>query len=191
MSFSFRQFAVSGSVAVAVVGGAAAVTAASAPAASAAHMNTVAERALTAPVNLPDGRTVRVVGLGGYGHRATPEHVVTVAAQASSTDPGGITTGVSPDSGSPLVNPLNQQPASNQQQVVTQASGGAIGVGVAAILVLGIVVFFKIKHGHIKAMDATIVALLGISLAGTVVGTMGHQITTSLVGSLGGVLGGL
>lgn len=194
MSITFRQIAVSGGAAVALLGGAAAITTATAGTASAATHATV-EQAVTAPVQLPDGRTIRITGMGGYGHQATADHVTAVAAKADGTT--GITTGITPDrnsSSADLQNPLNtpqQVPAGYNQQVTTQASGGAVAVGVVAILALSIVVFFKVKHGHIKTMDAVLVGLLGISLAGTVVGTMGNQITNSLIGSLGGVLGGL
>lgn len=197
MSITFRQFAVSGSAAVAVLGGAAAIGVAAAPAASAVEVHTVAERAVTAPVTLPDGRTMRVTGMGGYGHQATAEHVATVAAYRTDTqNPAGITTGNTADDGTStqLQNPLNtprQVPAGYNQQITTQASGGAIATGVVAILALSIIVFFKVKHGHVKAFDAVLVGLLGIALSGTVIGGMGAQMTNSLLGSLGSMLGGL
>lgn len=192
MNTAFRRIVVSGSAAVAVLGGAAAVTAASAPAAHAAEAHT-ATNAITAPVRLPDGRTLRVVGMGGYGHQASPAHTATIASFASDQDPADITTGVTPNggSGAALTNPQQQAPAGINQQVNTQAGGGFVAVGVVAILVLGVIVFFKIRSNHIKAGDAILVCLFGISLAGTIVGTMGNQITNSLIGSLGGVLGGL
>lgn len=196
MSIAFRQIAVSGSAAVALLGGAAAIGVAAAPAASAVEMHTVAERAVTAPVTLPDGRTMRITGMGGYGHQATPEHVATVAAYRTDTqDPAGITTGNTADDGTStqLQNPYNtgQVPAGYNQQITTQASGGVIATGVVAILALSIIVFFKVKHGHIKALDAVLVGLLGIALSGTVIGGMGAQMTNSLLGSLGSMLGGL
>ncbi|MBD0743562.1 hypothetical protein [Streptomyces sp. CBMA152] len=203
MNAAIRRIAVSGSAAVALLGGAAAITIVDSPTASAATQ-TVAHRAATAPIRLPDGRTVRITGMGGYGHTASVEHVATVTAFKTDATPGAgpaVGTGVVPDGGgqgAPIQNPNSSTPAGaynpagyNPQQVTTQAGGGYIAVGATAILVLGIIVFFKVKHGHIKALDAVIVALLGISLAGTVVGTMGHQVTNSLVGSLSGVLGGL
>lgn len=188
MSITLRQFAVSGGAAVALLGGAAAITAA--PAAAATQH--VAERAVTAPVTLPDGRTMRITGMGGYGHQATVDHIATVASYKTSD----TTTGVVPDNnsaGTQLQNPLNtpQSPAGYNQITTQSASGGAVAVGVVAILALSIVVFFKVKHGHIKPMDAVIVGLLGISLAGTVIGSMGQSLTNSVVSSLGGVLGGL
>ncbi|MFD1277422.1 hypothetical protein ACFQ51_52665 [Streptomyces kaempferi] len=51
--------------------------------------------------------------------------------------------------------------------------------------------FVKVKHSGLKASDAVIGALFGIALSGTVVGAMGSQLTNSLVGSLGTMLGGL
>lgn len=193
MSISFRQIAVSGSAAVALLGGAAAITMVDSPTATAATQ-TVAHTAATAPVTLPDGRTVRITGMGGYGHHATPAHVATVAAYKTGTG-DGTTTGMTPDggAGSALQNPYTtgQVPAGTNQQISTQAGGGYIGVGVATIVILGIVVFYKVRHGGLKTGDAVIGALLGIALSGTVVGAMGNQLTHSLVGSLGNMLGGL
>ncbi|MDH6448212.1 cobalamin biosynthesis Mg chelatase CobN [Streptomyces sp. SAI-119] len=185
MNPTLRRIAVSGSAAVALLGGAAAVTTVTAPPASAVETHTVVERAVTAPVNLPDGRTIRVTGMGGYGHRATQEHVATVAAYTPGTNPSST--------GTQLQTPYNtgQTPADYQQIQAQTAGGGTLAVGIVAILVLGIIVFFKVKHGHIKAMDAALVGLLGISLAGTIVGSMGSSLTNSLVGSLGSMLGGL
>lgn len=189
MSVTLRQITLSGSAAIALLGGAAAITLADSPTASAATQ-TVAHRAVTAPVTLPDGRTMRITGMGGYGHTATADHTATVAAYK------GGTTGLTPDggSGAQLQNPYNtgQVPATYQQQISTQSSGGvALGAGIVAILVLGVIVFFKIKHGHLKVGDVVLVGLLGVALSGTVIGTMAHQITNSGVSSLGGVLGGL
>jgi hypothetical protein len=123
-----------------------------------------------------------------HRHRA-----VRAAAKTDTTDPAGITTGLTADGGqgAAIQNPVTGQQTGYNQQITTQAGGGYVAVGMVAILVLGVIVFFKVKHGHIKAFDAVLVSLLGISLAGTVVGTMGHQMTNSLFGSLGGVLGGL
>lgn len=187
MITTIRRIAVSGSAAVALLGGAAAITTATAPPASAAEMHTVVERAVTAPVNLPDGRTIRITGMGGYGHRATEAHVATVTAYTPGTNPA------STGQGTQLQTPYStgQTPADYQQIQAQTAGGGTIAVGIVAILVLGIIVFFKVKHGHIKAVDATLVGLLGISLAGTIVGSMGSNLTNSLVGSLGNMLGGL
>jgi len=193
MRSTIRQFAVSGSAAVALLGGAAAITFAAPSPASAAEMQTVAHRAVTAPVTLPDGRTMRITGMGGYGHQATAQHVATVADFKADTTPAAdpsFGTGLTP-AGAAITNPVNGTQTGYTQQVTTQSAGGYIAAGVVAIIALSIIVFFKVKHGHIKAFDAVLVGLLGVSLAGTVVGTMGHQITTSLVGSLGGVLGGL
>jgi hypothetical protein len=191
MNTTFRRIAVSGSAAVALLGGAAAITTATAPPASAAETHAVVERAVTAPVNLPDGRTMRITGMGGYGHRATEAHIATVAAYKPDTQ--NPNTFNDSSTGTQLQAPYNtgQTPADYQQIQAQTAGGGTIAVGIVAILVLGIIVFFKVKHGHIKALDATLVGLLGISLAGTIVGSMGSSLTNSLVGSLGSALGGL
>jgi hypothetical protein len=196
MNQTIRRIAVSGSAAVALLGGAAAITTATAPSASAAEMQTVINRATGASVNLPDGRIVHVRGMDAAAYTASPEQhsvIVQAAAKSDTTDPAGITTGLTADGGqgAAIQNPVTGQQTGYNQQITTQAGGGYVAVGMVAILVLGVIVFFKVKHGHIKAFDAVLVSLLGISLAGTVVGTMGHQMTNSLFGSLGGVLGGL
>ncbi|MFI9598904.1 hypothetical protein ACIHCX_03315 [Streptomyces sp. NPDC052043] len=202
MNSTLRQIAVSGGAAVALLGGAAAITTAAAPTASAAEARTVAHESVTAPVTLPDGRTMRITGMGGYGHHASGEHIdtVTTVAYRDDTNPGGtngIDSGLTPDgSGSPLQNPYNQQPqypaGYNQQQISTQAGGGvAIGAGVVAILLFGTIVFFRVRHKHLAVGDLVAVLFLGVAVGGTVIGTMIHQITNSGVGSLGGVIGGL
>jgi hypothetical protein len=201
MSITFRQIVVSGSAAVALLGGAAAITTVAAPQASAAEMQTTAHRAVTAPVQLPDGRTMRITGMGGYGHQATEAHVATVAAYKADTattppdavDDPSVGTGLTPDggTGAALQNPTTGQQTGYNQQVTTQATGAGVATGVVAILVLGIIVFFKVKHGHVKPMDAVIVGLFGIAISGTVIGGMGGSLTNSLVGSMGSMLSGL
>lgn len=195
MNTTFRRIAVSGSAAVALLGGAAAITVVDSPTASAAEQTTV-HRAVTAPATLPDGRTIRITGMGGYGHRASSEHVATVAAYKTSTSPTtdpGAGTGLTPDggAGAAITNPVTGTQTGYNQQVTTQATGAGVATGVVAILVLGIIVFFKVKHGHLKAGDAVIVGMFGIAISGTVIGGMGGSITNSLVGSLSSMLGGL
>ncbi|MER5875488.1 hypothetical protein ABT119_06105 [Streptomyces sp. NPDC001910] len=199
MNPTIRRIAVSGSAAVALLGGAAAITAATADTASAAEIQAHIDRATGAPVTMPDGRTVHIRGLDAAAYSATPDHVSTVvlaSTKISGTDPAGISNGLTADGGqgAAITNPnspaIGQQTGYNQQ-VATQAGGGTIAVGIVAILVLGIVVFFKVKHGHLKAADAVLVGLFGITLSGTFIGAMGSQVTNSLVGSLGGVLGSL
>ncbi|MFJ9671369.1 hypothetical protein ACIRP5_11345 [Streptomyces sp. NPDC101221] len=195
MNVTLRRIAVSGSAAVAVLGGAATITLAAPSPASAAVSETVVERAVTAPVNLPDGRTIRITGMGGYGHQATDKQIAVVAGFKADAEPGsadGITNGLTPDSGTgtQLVNPQQQMPAGTQQQYQTQAGGGTLAVGIVAILVLGTIAFFRVR-GSVKVGDAVLFTFLGVALSGTVVGVMATQITQSGVGSLGGVLGGL
>jgi hypothetical protein len=191
MNASFRRIVASGSAAVALLGGAAAVTVTASQPAVAVESGTVIERAVTAPVTMPDGRTFRITGMGGYGHQASVEHITTVASFAADEEPGtDVDGGLSVNGQGKVVTP--QTTADYQQQMQTQAGGGtAIGVGVVAILILGIVVVFRVKHSHLKVGDAVVVALLGVALSGTVIGAMATQITNSGVGSLGGVLGGL
>jgi len=121
------------------------------------------------------------------------EATVTVIAQGNPTSaPGDLTTAPG-GSGAQLQNPVTgRQPASvNGEQIQTQASGGSIAAGAVAVLVLGIIVFVRVKHRDIKPGDAVLVGLLGIALSGTVIGTMGDGLTESAIASLGNMLGGL
>ena len=194
MNQTIRRIAVSGSAAVALLGGAAAITTATADTASATE--TAVDRATGAPVTMPDGRTIHVRGLDTAAYRADAGHRTAVVrlAATNGTQPGG-TAGIDDSLNGPApqggVGQQIQQPGYNPQQVQTQAGGGTVAVGIVAILVLGIVVFFRVKSRQMKAGDAVLVGLFGIALSGTFIGAMGSQITTSLVGSLGGVLGGL
>ncbi len=184
MNTTFRRIAVSGSAAVALLGGAAAITTATAPPASAAETHAVVERAVTAPVTLPDGRTFRITGMGGYGHRATDAHIATVAAYTPGTNPSGT--------GSQLQTPYNTGPVpAHYQQLQAQASGGTIAIGVVSIIVLGLIVFYKVKHGGLKIADACLGVVAGVAVGGTFLGPLIQNMTNSLVGSLGGVIGGL
>jgi hypothetical protein len=199
MSITFRQIVVSGSAAVALLGGAAAITTVAAPQASAAEMQTTAHRAVTAPVQLPDGRTMRITGMGGYGHQATGAHIATVAAykaDTATTPPDAtddVGTGLTPDGGvgAQLQNPTTGQQTGYNQQVTTQAGGGTIGVGIVSILLLAVIVWVKVKHSGLKAIDAILGVLFGIALSGTFIGAMGSSITNNVVGSLGNMLGSL
>lgn len=192
MNETIRRIAVSGSAAVALLGGVAAITTVNAPPASATEVQAAINRATGAPVTMPDGRVVHVRGLDNAGYKATPEQHATIVLSAANPDPSGITNGLAPNggAGAALQNPAGQQTGYNQQ-IQTQAGGGTIAVGIVAILVLGIVVFFRVKNHQLKAGDAVLVGLLGVTLSGTFIGAMGSQITNSLVGSVGGVLGGL
>lgn len=202
MNQTIRRIAVSGSAAAALLGGAAAIGTATAPTASAADMDTAITRATGAQVKLPDGRITYVRGMDAASYRATPEqHTVILAAAKSDDNPGAeIGNGLTPDNGAgaALQNPNQpnvngQTPATgyNPQQIQTQAGGGTIAVGIVAIIVLGLIVFFKVKSGAVKAFDAVLVSLLGISLAGTVIGGMGSDLTNNIIGSLGGMLSGM
>ncbi|MBZ6290380.1 hypothetical protein KVH30_02180 [Streptomyces olivaceus] len=196
MTSTLRRVAVSGSAAVAVLGGAATLTVAAPAPASAAATQHVVERAVTAPVTLPDGRTMRITGMGGYGHHATDTQIATVAGFKADTEPGsgdGITNGLTPDSGSgsQLVNPQQQMPAGTQQQYQTQAGGGVIATGVVAIMLFAIIAVFRIKKRDAKVGDAVLFTFLGVALGGTVIGGMISQMTASGVTSLGGIFSSL
>jgi hypothetical protein len=141
---------------------------------------------------------VALLGAAGTATAAvTEDHEATVVAIAKTDtqDPSGITNGLTPDGGqgAAIQNPVDglQPNGVTGQQIQTQASGAAIGTGVVAIAILGIIVFFRVKGGHMKVGDLVVVTLLGVALAGTVIGGMADQITDSGVASLGGILGGL
>lgn len=195
MNPTIRQFAVSGSAAVALLGGAAAITTATAPQASAAEQTTVT-RAVTAPVQMPDGRTMRITGMGGYGHQATGQHIATVAAFKTDTTPAAdptLGTGLTPDggAGAAITNPVTGTQTGYNQQVVTQSAGGTIAVGLVSILLLAVIVYVKVKHSGLKAGDAVFAGLFGIALSGTFVGTMASSMTNSVIGSIGNALSSL
>ena len=143
--------------------------------------------------------TATVALLGGAAATATaaaPEHEATVIAIAKAdTKPEDITNGPTLDNGSgaAIQNPASgmQPNGVTGQQIQTQASGGAVAGGVVAILVLGIIVFVRVKHRDIKPGDAVLVGLFGIAISGTVIGALGDQLTDSVVSSLGNVLSGL
>lgn len=201
MNATLRRIVVSGSAAVALLGGAAAITVASPTPASAADFETAVNRATGTPVQLPDGRTAYVRGMDAAAYTASPEHTRTIvlAAAKDEGDPG-IGTGLTPDSGSgaalqnpnqPTVNGQTPANSYNPQQIQTQASGGAIGAGVVAILVLGIIVVVRVRGKDVKVGDAVVLTLFGIAVSGTVIGALGDQLTDSAIGSLGSMLGGL
>lgn len=123
-------------------------------------------------------------------HRAT----VVAIARTDTVDPNDITNGLTPDNGtgSQLQNPVGGvQPAGVNGQIQTQASGATIAGGVVAILVLGIIVFVRVRGKDIKPGDAVVVTLFGIAVSGTVIGALGDQLTDSAISSLGSMLGGL
>ncbi|MDT0608843.1 hypothetical protein [Streptomyces lancefieldiae] len=194
MNATIRRFAVSGSAAVAVLGGAATITLASPSPASATASEPVVERAVTAPVTLPDGRTIRITGMGGYGHQATAKQIAVVAGIKADAEPGsadGITNGLTPDSGSgaQLVNP-QQVPAGTPQQYQTQASGGTIGVTVAVGVGLLIGVIVMVRRGSVKVVQAIACIALGVYLAPTFVGPLVQQLGGSIGTGLGNVWSG-
>ncbi|GHD70288.1 hypothetical protein GCM10010317_077290 [Streptomyces mirabilis] len=198
MNATLRRIAVSGSAAVALLGGAAAITTASAPSASAAEMQTVINQATGAPVNMPDGRVIHVRGMDAAAYKASPEQhsvIVQAAAKTDGTDPAGISNGLTADGGqgAAITNPntpVTGVQTGYNQQVTTQSAGGYIAAGVVGTLLFGAIAVIRLRSNAHKG-DAVLFLFLGVGLGGTAFGTMIHQITTSGVGSLGGVLGGL
>jgi hypothetical protein len=196
MNQTIRRIAVSGSAAVALLGGAAAITTATAPSASAAEMQTVINRATGAPVNMPDGRVVHVRGMDAAAYTASPEQhsvIIQAAAKSDTTDPAGITTGLTADGGqgAAIQNPVTGQQTGYNQQITTQAGGGAISVTVAMGVGLLIVVIVMVRKGHVKFVQAAACVALGVYLAPTFFGPLVQQLGGSVGSSLGNVWSGL
>ncbi|MCX4596128.1 hypothetical protein OG819_42705 [Streptomyces sp. NBC_01549] len=196
MNTTIRRIAVSGSAAVALLGGAAAITTVTAPSASAADMQAAITRATGAPVNMPDGRVVHVRGLDAAAYKASPEHTSTVvlaAAKSDTTDPAGITTGLTTDGGqgAAIQNPVTGQQTGYNQQITTQAGGGTISLTVAMGVGLLIVVIVMVRKGHVKFVQAAACVALGVYLAPTFFGPLVQQLGGSVGSSLGNVWSGL
>lgn len=196
MNATIRRIAVSGSAAVALLGGAATITLADSGTAAAAEIQAAVDRATGAPVKMPDGRTIHVRGLDNASYKATSEHTatITLAAANADPDPAGITNGITPDNGSgaAIQNPLNNQQQVNvtPQQIQTQAGGGAISVTVAVGLALLAIVIVMVKKGSLRALQAVACVALGVYLAPTFVGPLVQQLGGSLGVGLGNVWAG-
>lgn len=193
MNTIIRRIAVSGSAAVALLGGAAAITTATAPTASAAEIQTTINRATGAPVNLPDGRTIHVRGMDAAAYTASPaqHRVVLAAASDDQPNPSDITGGPVPGSGAPLGNTQPQTPAgTNQQQLQTQAGAGSISVTVAMGVALLAVVIVMVKKGSVRFIQAFACVALGVYLAPTFFGPLIQQLGGSAAAGLGNVWSG-
>jgi len=178
MSRIIRTLAVSGAAAAALMGAASAATADS-PEAATAAIEEATDRAAGAPVSLPDGRTLHVRGLDSVSYRADASHhtaVVTLADELKGNQPveNQIGTGLQP-----------------QQQVQTQAGVGGISTIAVAALVVGIVLFFGVKHGHLAKGWLVLSLIMGVLLSGTVVGPMVSQLTGSGVSMFGNFWAGM
>ncbi|MFJ6566602.1 hypothetical protein ACIQNU_04230 [Streptomyces sp. NPDC091292] len=196
MNLTIRRIAVSGSAAVALLGGAATITVTGADTATAADMQTVINRATGAPVTLPDGRVLRVPGLDNAGYAATPEQhsTIVLAAAKTDSDPTGIGTGLTPDNGqgAAITGPYQQAPTTgyNPQQIQTQAGAGAISVTVVIGIALLAIVIVMVKKGHVKFAQAFACVALGIYLAPTFFGPLIQQLGGSAATGLGNVWSG-
>lgn len=197
MNETLRRIAVSGSAAVALLGGAATLTTITAEPASAADMQTAIDRATGTPVRLPDGRTLHIRGLDTASYQADADHheaAVTLASAKTDTTPD-ISNGLTPDTGgqgSVLQNPYNtgQVPAGYGQQIQTQAGGGTISLTVAIGVALLAVVIVMVKKGHVKFAQAFACVALGVYLAPTFFGPLIQQLGGSAASGLGNVWAG-
>ncbi|MGW1949081.1 hypothetical protein ACWCRC_32760, partial [Streptomyces sp. NPDC001940] len=168
MNTIVRRIAVSGSAAVALLGGAAAITTSTAPAASAAEIQTHIDRATGTPVNMPDGRTIHVRGMDAAAYTASPaqHRVILAAASDDQPDPNNITGGPVPGSGAPVQNPNTQPqtPGVTDQQLQTQAGAGSISITVAMGVALLAIVIFMVKKGSVRFAQAFVCVALGVYL---------------------------
>jgi len=196
MNESFRRIAVSGSAAVALLGGVATLAVANAEPASATEIQSAVDRATGAAVKLPDGRTLHVPGMDAAAYRVDAGHytaaVTLASAKTSIGSTGDITNGLTPDSGSALQNPFNtgQVPAGYGQQIQTQAGGGTISLTVAIGVALLAVVIVMVKKGHVKFAQAFACVALGVYLAPTFFGPLIQQLGGSAASGLGNVWAG-
>lgn len=193
MNATIRRIAVSGSAAVALLGGATAITLADTGTASATEIQDAVDRATGAPVKMPDGRTVHIRGLDSAAYRADAGHHTAAVNLAATPDPSRITGGPAPDNGSgaQLQNPYSQLPANvNQQQVQTQAGGGTIAVGVMVGLALAGIVIVMVRRGTVSIMQSVVCVALGVYLAPTFVGPLVQQLGGSIGSGLGNVWAG-
>lgn len=194
MNTTIRRIAVSGSAAVALLGGATAITVANPGTASAAEIQAAVDRVTGAPVNLPDGRVMHVRGLDTAAYRADSSHHAAAVALAADPTPGidGITGGLTPDntgSGSRLQNPVNGT-QTDYQQIQTQAGGGTISLTVAIGLALLAIVIVMVRKGHVKFAQAFACVALGVYLAPTFFGPLIQQLGGSAATGLGNVWAG-
>lgn len=191
MNATIRRIAVSGSAAVALLGGATAITLADTGTASATEIQDAVDRATGAPVKMPDGRTVHIRGLDTAAYRADASHHTAAVNLAATPDPSGITGGPAPDNGSgaQLQNPYTQVPAGTQQ-IQTQAGGGTIAVGVMVGLALAGIVIVMVRRGTVSIMQTVVCVALGVYLAPTFVGPLVQQLGGSIGSGLGNVWAG-
>jgi hypothetical protein len=181
---------------VALSGAAAAAVLGVAGVASAATPDAVTVQSVEAATGIPvrwvdAGRTITVTGLPVSSYTASDAHHATVADMASSTTPNGLGQGA----GVPGVgtNPATgTAPATyTQQQVNLQSVGGTIGVGVVSILIIGVVVFFGIKHSKVTLWWGLTLVSLGVLLQPTFIGSTVNSITSSVVTSAASAISGL
>ncbi|MFJ5547017.1 hypothetical protein [Streptomyces sp. NPDC093225] len=178
MARIIRTLAVSGAAAAAILS-AAPLAAADTPEQATAIVEAAVDRAAGAPVSLPSGRTVAVRGLDSVSYHADAAHHGAVVTLANSA---GV--------GAPLEQTSTQ--LGTTTQVRTQAgTGAAIGTGVVVTLVLGIVLFFGIKHNKVSKGWAFLCAALGITLGGSVLGPLVMNLGDAAVTAVGSVLGSL
>ncbi|MBK3582584.1 hypothetical protein JHN49_02225 [Streptomyces sp. MBT57] len=186
MSRIVRTLAVSGAAAAALMGTAATATADS-PEAAVATVQAAADRAVSAPVSLPDGRVLHVRGLDAVSYRADASHhsaVVTLADGPAAEGGDFVPQGV----GSQIGTGLQQQPV---QQVQTQAGAGSISTVAVAALVLSVIVFFGIKAGKIAKGWFVVSLVLGVLLSGTLIGPLVSNLTGSGVSAFGNIWAGM
>lgn len=180
-----QRIALSGSAAIALLGGAAALGTVTAEPAQAAEIQAAVDHAAGATVTLPDGRTMHIRGLENVSYRADAGQRTTVenlAASGSGNENLNLGPGTTPDYGG-----AGQQMGTNPQQYQTQAGAASISITVAIGIGLAVIAVTWIRKGTVRALNAVVLIALGVYLAPTVFGPM----ITNLGGSLGSSLGNI
>ncbi|WP_255951573.1 hypothetical protein [Streptomyces odontomachi] len=178
-----QRIALSGSAAIALLGGAATLGTISAEPAQAAEVQAAVDRAAGATVTLPDGRTMHIRGMENASYRADASQRTTVEnLAAGGNDNLNLGPGAVPD-----YSGAGQQMGTNPQQYQNQAGAGAISITVAIGIGLAVIAVAWIRKGTVRALNAVVLIALGVYLAPTVFGPM----ITNLGGSLGSSLGNI
>lgn len=186
-----RTLALSGVAAVAVLG-TAATASADTPEEASAVVQAAVDRAVGVPVSLPDGRVLHVRGLDSVTYRADADHRTTVVTLAAGPGTDTGTVGIE----STLNQPRQQGGFGSNvgvtpQQVTTQAGAGTLSATAVAALVMGVVLYFGIKHGKVSRGWAIGCVVLGVLLSPTFVGPLVGQLTGSGATTFGNLWAGL
>jgi hypothetical protein len=141
----------------------------------------------TARTVLVSAATIAVLGLAGTATAAdltTADHhqAVAAVAQADATQPNG-----------PAANPYPAGTVPATYQQVSQSTVVGVGVGTTGVILLAGLVWYAVKHHSQKPVWIVISFLLGVTMAGSALGTAGKSLVNSgvtAVSSVAGSIGG-